>query len=356
MTKVLVWNCADDELKEFADEEVKHLQGLLAEDFEVHVAGPSVGWRRLSHFAIGVQPTIFHFIGHGDTAGNLSAREEGNDFICRAGADVIGIVKEASPVLEGVFLSACYSAKTGPELLTSLPTAGGWAIGTSAGIQGDEAADFSKTFYEHLVEDPTSPQEAFALAARYANADYPRPLHKAWFSRSSLPPLNVMARDIYKALYDVFDRDAFRVSLRGEASMKELDVALQDISFALKTGQVKSRQDRTVIPNISFPVEWLGSDPQIKGFVRSAKRGIAAARRALREVMSGTSDDRIFGDVSNLSQTTPAHEWMKTVNQVDMARNRILIAANGLIAHADLEPFDEICRSFSQAEITAART
>lgn len=350
-----MWNCADDDLEEQANDEIERLEGLRSDDFDVTVAGRSVGWHGLSHIAIAVQPTIFHFIGHGDNKGNISAREEGDDFIYRSGAEVIRTVRKASSGLEGVFLSACYSAKTGPDLLRPLPTVGGWAIGTSSGIRGDEAADFSKTFYEHLVKALVSPKKAFEIAAAYADADYPEPLHRAWFSRSSLPLLSEMARDIYTALQDIFDRDSFRVSLRNEVSMQELDVALQDIALALKTGQVMSRQDRVPIPNISFPAEWLSSDPKILNFVKIAKRGITDTRRELQTVMKGSPDDRIFGDVSNLNPTTPAHEWKRTMNEVDRARNRILKAASNLIAHANLDRFPSIPLSFSQAEIAATR-
>lgn len=356
MIKVLVWNCADDELKEHAKEEIEHLEGLSSDDFEVTVARRSVKWTDIADYAKAMQPTIFHFIGHGDNEGNLSTREEDGAYLYRSGTDVIRAIRTASPELEGVFLSACYSAKSGPDLLRPLPTAGGWAIGTSSTIRGDEAADFSETFYKFLSKDPTSPQQSFEIAAAYADADYPKPLHKAWFSRSALPRINEMTRDIYTALKDIFDRDSFRVSLRGEVSMGELDVALQDIAHALKTGEVKSRQDRVVIPNISFPAEWLSSDPLIENFVRTARRGLTDTRRELRTVMSGSLNDRIFGDVSNLDQTTPAYEWMQRINKVDLARNRILAATNRLTAHANLNPFPEIPLSFSKTEIAARRT
>lgn len=355
MIKVLVWNCANADLEKHANEETEHLLGLRSENFDVVVAGPAIGWRGLAHFAIGMKPTIFHFIGHGDDKGNLSAREEGHDFMLRRGAEVIRVVRAASPGLEGVFLSACYSAKTGPDLLRPLPTVGGWAIGTTSGIQGDEAAAFSKTFYDHLVKPPVSPRTAFDIAAAYADAEYPKPLHRAWFSRSSLPYLDQMASDIYTALKDIFDRDSFRVSLRGEASMEDLNVALQDIAHALETGEVKSRHNRAVIPHISFPKEWLSADPHIQHFVRIAQRGINATRKELLTVMDGTRDARIFGDVSNLDSDTPAHEWMKKMNNVDRTRNRILKAASNLIAHANLDPFPSIPDSFSKAEITAKR-
>lgn len=355
MIKVLVWNCADKSLKEYADEEIEHLRELSSDDFEVTIPGRSVGWRGLAQVAGGVQPTIFHFIGHGDKKGNLEVREEGDFLLGRPAAEVIQLVRTASPGLEGVFLSACYTAKMGPELLRPLPAAGGWAIGTSSGIQGDQPSDFSTAFYKYLVNEPESPRKAFDIAANYSAGDYPALLHKAWFSRSTVPPLEEMARNIFTAIYELFDRASFQESLKDEFSMKELDVALQDIGHALGTGNVLSRQDRTVIGSISFPADWLRSDPKIRGFVRSARQGLTKARTALATVVEGAPNDRIIGDISKFMKTATTYEWMEKVNEVDRARNHILTAANRFFANAGLPPFPSIPLSFSQAEIEGAR-
>jgi hypothetical protein len=355
MMKVLVWNCADESLKEYADEEIKHLKNLASDDFDVTIVGRSVGWRGLADVAREVQPTIFHFIGHGDKKGNLEVREEADFLLGRPAEEVIKLVRKASPGLEGVFLSACYSAKTGPELLRPLPTAGGWAIGTSSGIQGDQASDFSTTFYRLLVSDPESPKTAFDIAANYSAGDYPELLHKVWFSRSVVPPLEEMARNIYTAIYELFDRASFQEPLEDEFSMTELDLALQDIGHALGTGQVLSRKDRTVIVPLSFPADWLRSDPKIVAFVRSAKRGLTKARTALAEVMDGAPKDRIMGNISDFRGPTTTDQWMVRVNDVDWARNQILKAANKFFDNGDLPPFDDIPLSFNPAEIAGAR-
>lgn len=350
----MVWNCGDDDL-EYANQEVAHLESLRSGHCDVVTAGRSIGWDRLASFAGSVRPTIFHFIGHGDSIGQLMVREEGGLF-GRPAADVIRLVRAASPSLEGVYLSACFTAKTGPELLDSLPTAGGWAIGTASEVDDDLAAGFSEKFYQHLVRDAASPEEAYRVANAYAVADWPDEVpHSAWFALSRLPAVDQMARTIGAGIRGIFDRSAFKTQMRCEVSMRELDDALQDVSHALGTGQVRSRQHRTVIAPASFPPEWL-QDPEIQDFVVSATRGIAATRRALAIVKGGAQGmDYVAGNVLNFDPSATQDEWMNRVNKVDRARNQILKAANELVVRNNLQPFPEIALSFSPADIQQAR-
>lgn len=133
MTKIMVWNCGDD--LDWAKKEVEYLE-LLRPHCEVTTAPPSLEWDDLAKFSASVKPTIFHFIGHGDSKGHLFVRDGGVVF-GRPAADVIRVVRSVSPSLEGVYLSACFSATDGPELLDSLPPAGGWAIGTGLEVDDD---------------------------------------------------------------------------------------------------------------------------------------------------------------------------------------------------------------------------
>lgn len=348
----MVWDCSDGDLR-YADQEVAKLLALRSNDCGVVAVGREIEWADLAGFAASVKPTIFHFIGHGDALGQLEVREEGSTF-GRPAKDVIRVVREASSGLEGVYLSACFSAKTGPELLNSLPTAGGWAIGTTSKVDDDLAAVFTEKFYHHLLGSAATPEEAYRVAHAYTDADWPDEVpHSVWFARSPLPTVDTMARDINSAIRDIFNRSAFMTRMRHEVSLQELDTALQHVGRALTTGQVMSRQDRAVIDTL--PPEWL-QDPEVKKFVVSATRGLAATRRAVAVLKDGASGtDRVYGNVLNFDKTVAEDEWMRRVNKVDQTRNLILKAANALFTRHNVQPLPRIALSFSRTDIQKAR-
>lgn len=354
MKTILVWDCSDGDLR-YAEQEVAKLLALRSNECGVVAVGRELEWADLAGFAASVKPTIFHFIGHGDELGQLEVREEGSTF-GRPAKDVIRVVREVSSGLEGVYLSACFSAKTGPELLNSLPTAGGWAIGTTSKVDDDLAAVFTEKFYHHLLGAQATPEEAYRVAHAYTEADWPDEVsHSAWFARSPLPTVDAMARDINSAIRDIFNRSAFMTSMRREVSMQELDTALQQVGNALTTGRVMSRLEGAVIHKI--PLEWL-QDPEIQKFIQSATRGLAATRRAVAVLKAGADPgtDCVYGNVLNFDQTVPEDEWMRRVNAVDHARNRILEAANELFVRHNVHRLDRIPTSFSGADMKQART
>jgi hypothetical protein len=362
MTKLLVWNCGDeyisDDMKrlEWAKEEVQYLE-LLRPRCEVTVAPPSLEWNDLARFAKAVKPTIFHFIGHGDAKGQLFVRD-GGKYFGRSAASIIRVVRSVSSSLEGVYLSACFSATDGPELLDSLPPVGGWAIGTGLKVDDDLAAKFSEKFYQHLVIDAGTPKEAYEVAYSYALADWdPDEVpHAAWFKPSPLPPVDEMEQTISDQIWKIFSRPAFKIPMRHEVSIKDLNEALQAISHSLGTGQVLSRQYETVIDDFSLPSKWL-QDPEIDKFVRSAGKKIAATQKALAVIQAGAQTDYIAGNVQNFPWTdTSEDEWMELVNAVDSARNQVLKAANALFVRNNLLPFRMIDLSYDEdLDIAPAR-
>lgn len=362
MTKILVWNCGDadisDEMKrlEWAEEEVRYLE-LLRPQCEVTVAPPSLQWKGLAKLAAAVQPTIFHFIGHGDREGQLFVREDGK-YHGRSAARIIKVVRSVSKSLEGVYLSACFSATDGPELLGELPPAAGWAIGTGLKVDDDLAAKFSEAFYDHLVRNAGTPKEAYDVAYAYTVGDWdPDEVpHAGWFKPSLLPPVTQMEQTISDRIWNFFSRSAFKMPMRNEVSITELDNALQHVSHALGTGQMLSRQTGNVIDDFSLPSKWL-QDPEIDQFVRRAGTKIAAARRALADMAAGATPgtDRVYGNVLNYDQTVAEDERMERVNAVDNARNQVLKEANKLFVRNDLPIFPMIDLSYDDKEITEAR-
>ncbi|MDH6293135.1 hypothetical protein [Rhodococcus opacus] len=350
MATILVWNCGEDHLAH-AKQEASHLESLRSADCEVLVAPRSVEWNNLAAFAGAVKPTIFHFIGHGEDNGQLVVREGGNR-VTRPAADVIRVVRAASASLDGVYLSGCYTAKPGPELLKDLPPAAGWAIGTVSEVDDELAAQFSEKFYDHLIGSAASPQKAYDVANAYAVADWGNEVpHAAWFVLSPLPAVDQMAQTIWTGLRGIFNRAAFTVSMKNEMSLQDLDDALQDVSHALGTGQVLSRRDRTVIPPASFPPEWL-QEPTVQSFVTSALRGVNDTRKALADLREGNEGvDCIIGNAINFNPAVAQDEWMKRINRVDRARNNILRAINALLERNNIPPFSLIPDSYGPAEI-----
>lgn len=353
----MVWDCSEDDLG-YASQEVEKLLALHSEDCRVVYAGRELEWDRLATFAAGVRPTIFHFIGHGDAQGQIKVREGGGWF-WRPAEGAIKVIRAASSTLEGVYLNACFSGTTGPELLEPLLPTGGWAIGTTSAIDDDLAAVFAENFYRHLRGESASPEKAYKIARAYAEADWTMPnevSHSAWFSQSPFPPVSEMAQDVNRRIRAIFSRPAFTTRMRDDASMQELDDALQDVSHALGTGEVLSRRHQTVIQSASFPPEWLEA-PEIQSFLVDATRGLIKARSDLAVLKAGSpSEDRIIGNVLNFDSNVPEHEWMLRVNKVDRARNQILEAANKLFVRRGVDALRPIDSSFSRADISAARS
>ncbi|WP_247957606.1 CHAT domain-containing protein [Microbacterium galbinum] len=346
---MLVWTCSDEDLP-YSAEETSHLESLRSADFDVTVAPRSLDWDKLAAFANVTEPSIFHFIGHGTRDGDLVIRD-GANHVRRPATDVVRLVREASPALEGVYLSGCFTAKTAPELLESLPPAAGWAIGTTAEVDDELATRFAERFYEHLIGSEMRPRQAFEVARVYAESDWGEEVsHTAWFRRSDLPAVEEMAKTISSALRTIFNRSAFLEPMRQELSMQALDDALLDVSHTLGTGQALSRRYQTPIPAASIPVEWL-HDPAIQSFVREAKRGITAARRALRELSEAAAgEDHVVGNGFQLDPHAQI-QWMRKVNAVDLARNKVLRTANKLLTRNGVPPLQVISVSFARNEM-----
>lgn len=353
MEKVFVWKTCGAGLS-FADEEVSSLESLRSTDFRVAVEDDSLEWADLAEVTGAFRPTIFHFIGHGDERGNLSV-PDGKQSVGRQAAQVVKAVRAASPDLRGVYLSGCYTSRPGPDLLQELAPAGGWVVGTRSAVDDELAHQFAAAFYRHLTGPAESPNEAFNVARAYAEADWDDEVsHEMWGGLSDLPPVDEMARTIHSALKNVFNRAAFQLSMRQEASIGELDTALQDVGHALSTGEVRSRMYGSVIQPLCFPVEWL-HQPEIQKFVASANRGIAATRRALNVVAAGVQGDNVVGNAFNVNTGVAQAECMQQINEVDKKRNQILSAVNRLCAEQGIGPLPKISVSFTKKEIDAAK-
>lgn len=132
---------------------------------------------------------------------------------------------------------------------------------------------FIQKFYEHLFDPNTGVSVAVDLTKACVDADLGDATpHSVWKTLSPMPRADSMARTVFGALRGVFDRSGMEVSVRMEFSFDELDHALQDMSHALGTGQIRSRRNNSVILPSSFPVDWL-YEPRIPEFVGKARTG-----------------------------------------------------------------------------------
>lgn len=352
MNTLVVWNCGGDSLPQ-AQAEVDSLESLRSEQLDVVVAGRSLKWDGLGALLASLKTTIFHFIGHGTASGELEVNE-GNGTVSRPIESVLEVVRAASPRLEGVYLSGCYTSTTGPEPLEVLAPTSGWVVGTTESVDDDVAALFAPKFYESLFASSMDARVAFNVATAYSKADFGvESPHAVWLTVSSLPPVDTMAQTVYTAVHGIFNRQAMQVPMRCEFSFDELNDAINDIAHALGTGEVLSRRSGLPIRAASFPVQWL-HDPEMNEFVNLARRQVNKARRALAVLKGGaTGSDRVFGNVLNFDDTKSSAEWMKQVNKVDHARNAIIAALNDLIRDSSVPELDPIEISFSRVEIGA---
>lgn len=353
MKTIAVWNCADEQMS-YAGQEVQSIESHRGGDVDVVTAGRGIDWDGLAKFIAAVDPEVFHFIGHGTRSGELVVNEAGGT-VERSIESVLKVVRAASPALEGVYLSGCYTSATGPEPLEHLAPTAGWVIGTSAAVDDDIAAEFTRRFYEHFVALDFDVVKAFNIAKEYLGADLgDETPHGVWMTVSSMPPVDAMGRTVFTALRNIFSRPAMHVPMRHEASIGELDDALQDISHALGTGEARSRRTGALIQSAYFPVEWL-YEPRISKFVRVAGAAIASIRRDLAVLSQGAGgQDRVFGNVLNFDQSVSPAEWMRRINQVDRGRNKIIRAMNDLLRGSGVPNVDPIRISFSSQDIKGA--
>lgn len=350
---IAVWNCADATLG-YALDEVAGIERLRSADVDVVAAGGSVEWVNLSQFLGVVKPTVFHFIGHGRKDGTLCVNEGANS-VWRSIESVLELVRAASPSIQGVFLSGCFTSSIGPASLEVLAPSGGWVVGTSSRVDDDLAAEFAVRFYDHLYGASSDVSTALDVAKAYIKADLQEdPPYDVWMTVSSLPPVDAMARTVSTALRTVLMRSAMQTPMRYEVSIDALDVAMQDIAHALGTGQILNRRTRQPIDTASFPAEWL-HDPVITKFVRQVQASFAEIRRDLRVLRAGASGhDQIIGNMLNFDDSVSRATWMKRVNSMDRGRNKIIRATNELMAQSGLPPLPTIEASFSRKEIAAA--
>lgn len=107
-----------------------------------------------------VQPTIFHFSGHGHANGELKLGERyiPVDFLARVFADASTYVKCAT-------LSSCYSEKQAEEIAKSVPC----VVGTKYEILHQSALKFVESFYREIGDGRTI-NTAYEKARSLVNA------------------------------------------------------------------------------------------------------------------------------------------------------------------------------------------
>lgn len=345
-----MWNCADDRMT-WAGCEVRALEAHRSEHLDVVVAGGALEWNRLASFIASVEPTVFHFIGHGTSSGELMVRERGS-FVKRSIESVLSKVRASSPSLEGVYLSGCYTSVTGPEPLEFLAPSGGWAVGTNTEVEDGVAMDFAERFYQQYLGSGLDAQSAVDAAnASFVACFGEDAPHVIWKKVSSLPKVSAMSNDINLAIRNVFYRAAMQNPMCSEGSIQDVDEAMRDISETLGTGNVRSRRSGEIIGSASFPEDWLW-EPRIADFVSKAQKAISAVRKSLNVLRQGSAGrDFVYGNASNFDTSASVPEWMQRVNEVDRGRNRIIRGLNGLMAGSNVTPLDLIDMSFSNKAI-----
>ncbi|WP_083403562.1 CHAT domain-containing protein [Curtobacterium sp. MCBA15_001] len=350
MERIVVWDRSTEDLG-FAEIEVKSIRALHGGSTEVVEVPSSVDWEDLGAFVGSVKPTVFHFIGHGSANGSLALSED----LRRSSSDLIRLVRAAYSGLRGVFLSGCFTANPGPELLAELTPAGGWLVGTTAAVEDELAAQYAGHFYRQLLNVNADPARADQVASAYVVSDWVElPPHRVWVSHSNLPPVSQMAQDIHIALRQILDRPAFKIEMRQEFSLQQVLDALDDVSHALGTGQVRSRRWRTVVDPASFPPEWL-QDRAIQKFVGSAHRAIVNVRHALADLDGFLNGADNVGNVVAQLTDKELTAVMELSNKIDHSRNVILKEVNRLLVSRQVLPLPPIPLSFSAQELAAAR-
>jgi hypothetical protein len=349
MTTIAIWNCADEALG-WAEDECSRIEMHRSSETDVVRVPQKITWDGLAAYLRSVDPTIFHFIGHGTDRGELWVHDPGG--FARGTDSVLRLLRSAAPSLEGVYLSGCYTARAIPDSLDRHVPSGGWVVGTADAVDDDMAAAFSGRFYDQLLDGVGDPRRAFEDAKAYIEGDFGETSpHRVWIGLSSLPAVPEMARTVLTALRGIFDRPAMQVQMSQEFSFEELESAVLDMGHALGTGEVRSRRDQAIITSLSFPPQWM-YEPQIANFVSETRRDLTAIRRGLDQLRVGTGGAaRLYG-LGDFDKTVSLRTWMRRVNSIDKRRNHILEMMNSLLG-ASATPLPLIPVSFSREDLRA---
>lgn len=340
--KILVWAALSvgDELPD-AQDEIDYFKELDREGLCLVVVKKNQPWDRLAAALLDQAPDIFHFIGHGDRNGSLTFNGRGDETWNLEPSELVAILRAApNGGPRGVFLNACWSSSQAPHVTP----AGGWLVSMDRAAADDVAALFSQHFYTNLLvpSDTPSPSNALRLAqetVRASGAMESELIQSVWLGQNEWlvhddgEPLTA---DFVRT---VFNRNAFRISAVHELTLDSLRVALTDVSLAIGTGRLVTRENQEVFRLVQL------AELHTPEFSRLSRTIGLALHEVNRAVAALAKEYPEFGSSPCLPGSASLDELpriLALMDGVDIGRNRVLSIVNDYLRTQGVTTLAEI--------------
>lgn len=308
------------------------------------------------------RPDVFHFIGHGNQAGDLVM----SDFLGMAhlvaATDLAAILRAPDGGgVEGVVLNACHSGRAAHALAPR----GGWVVAMDATIRDDAAIEFTSAFYGSLVAGQTPGAASRAARAHLSAAGYSGKDHLArllpgtgyGYYKSRAPRDDDRNRDAMEHVATVFNRSAFRTPAIQEASYSQLSEALDHTALALGTGQMVMRTHPTA-PFSTIPPSVLGAPAlrvlgsTVLPLLDQARGVLVRLDAAARESGPTTPTyDFTYRTLVQAKRIAEAQSLLGLMDEMDSIRNRIMRAVNRALMDHGVPPLPPIQKSSDQVAL-----
>lgn len=313
---------------------------------------------QLAGILTATKPDVFHFIGHGNNAG---------EFLM---SDSIGLEHFVTPAdlaralrvpdgggVEGVVLNACFSSRAAHAVAPR----GGWVVAMDATIFDDAATEFTSAFYAALAARQNPREASRAARAHLALAGYSHQDHLArllpgaghGFYQSRRPRDDDRNRDALEHVASVFNRSAFRTPAIAEGSFNHLKDALDHTALALGTGHLVSRAQPTIAFS-TIPPHLLGA-PAVRALSNAVGPLLDQARGVLsrlegvaRELGAVQYYDAAYRDLQSAGRSGDAEALLLLMDEMDEVRNKIMRRVNRVLADHDVPPLSLIVQSSGQ--------
>lgn len=298
-------------------------------------------------------PDIFHYIGHGNEAGDLYMSDSLGTAHQVAASDLAAVLRAPDGGgVEGVVLNACHSGKGAHALAPR----GGWVVAMDATICDDAAIEFTTAFYRSLAGGQTPGAATRAARAHLSAAGYTGKDHLArllpgtgyGYYKSRKPRDEARNQHAMDHVAMVFNRSAFRTPAIHEASFQQLLEALDHTALALGTGHMVTRANPTT-PFSTIPPDLLGA-PALRALSAKVLPLLDQARGVLSRLNSAATEsglttmtyDFTYRTLIHAKRTSEAQSLLGLMDEMDSIRNKIMHVVNRALVDYDVLPLPPI--------------
>lgn len=211
-------------------------------------------------------------------------------------------------------------------------------------ISDDVAALFADYFYTNMLlpTGPPSPHAALKLAQenlRVSGASDGDFVQSAWLSQTGGLVRDDGELEVVDFVRAAFNRNAFRTPAVQELTLDSLRVALTDVSMALATGRLVTRETRHVFRLIKLPRLHM---PDFDRFASAVRDAMNRVNRSLAVLGEKFPEFNSSPSASVMVSTGDLPQVLRLMDELDRARNQVIKVLNDYLREHSLTVFAEI--------------